>query len=158
MSKRTFFSIFMILLFAALILFPTGCAEKEEAVQEKPEVTQAEPDDTAPEAVVFTRENPGSWAGKEDVHLPQITFEKTASGLQVRVTVNHEMNAEKPHYIMWIKLLDGEDNLIGEKSFQAVDEKAEANFEVPSGPSVLKAYAMCNLHGLWLEEKEVSTE
>ena len=158
MTKRAFYGILTILLFAALVLFPTGCAEKEEAVQEMPEVTQAEPVETEPEVVVFTRENPGPWTGKEDVHLPQITFEKTESGLQVTVAVNHEMNAEKLHYIMWIKLHDGEDILIGEKSFQAVDKKAEAIFEIQSAPARLKAYAMCNLHGLWLETQEVPAE
>lgn len=158
MSKRAFFGIFTILLFAALVLFPTGCAKKEETVQEKPEMTQAEPDDTKPEAVVFTRDDPGPWAGKEDVHLPQIAFEKTDAGLRVTVAVGHEMNAEKPHYIMWIKLLDGEDNIIGEKSFQAVDMKAEAIFEIQTTPALLKAYALCNLHGLWFEKEEVPGE
>jgi superoxide reductase len=153
MNKRVFFGIFTILFFTALVLFSTGCAKKEEAVQEQPEVAQAEP-----EEVVFTRDDPGPWAGKEEVHLPQITFEKTAAGLKVTIAVGHEMNAEKPHYIMWIKLLDGEDNLIGEKSFQAVDEKAEAIFEIQSAPALLKAYAMCNLHGLWLEKQEVPAE
>lgn len=158
MNKRVFFGIFTILFFTAMILFPTGCAEKEEVVQEQPEVAQTEPAEAEPEEVVFTREDPGPWAGKEDVHLPQITFEKTDTGFQVMVVVSHEMNAEKPHYIMWIKLLDGEDKLIGEKSFQAVDEKAKTVFEVQTTPTLLKAYAMCNLHGLWFEKKEVLAE
>jgi desulfoferrodoxin (superoxide reductase-like protein) len=68
------------------------------------------------------------------------------------------MNPEKPHYIMYIKLKDGEGNLLGEKEFQATDEKAEAVFELKTVPSKLVAYEKCNLHGLWMDGIDVTTE
>ena len=144
---------FIVLSALAILIFTflfTGCAKKEQEVEEQ--VTPTE------EEVVFTRDDPGAWGGKEDSHVPQITYTKTDSGLTVTVTVSHEMNAEKPHYIMWIKLKDGEDNLLGEKEFQATDEKAEAVFELTTVPSKLKAFEKCNLHGVWMNEMDVVVE
>jgi len=80
------------------------------------------------------------------------------AGLKVTVTVSHEMNPEKPHYIMNIKLEDGEGQLLGEKELEATDEKAEAIFELTTLPSKLVAYERCNLHGLWMEAVDVTTE
>ena len=107
---------------------------------------------------IFTRSDPGAWGGKEDSHVPQIAYEKAEAGLKVTVTVSHEMNPEKPHYIMKLMLKDGEDNLLGEKEFQATDEKAEAIFELTTVPSKLIAYERCNLHGLWMDEVDIETE
>jgi desulfoferrodoxin (superoxide reductase-like protein) len=112
MKNRTFLGIFLVMILAALIVLPTGCAKDE----------------------------------------------KMETGLKVTVTVNHVMNPETPHYIMNIKLKDGEGQLLGEKEFQATDEKAEAIFELFTVPSKLMVYERCNLHGLWMDEVDVTTE
>ena len=143
MKQNEFHTPVMILL-VALLLLPAACSR-----------SQDEPAAQTEEAV-FTREDPGAYGGKEDSHVPNVAYEKTESGLRVTVSVSHEMNAEKPHYIMWIQLKDGEGNLLGEKQFQATDEKAEAVFELTTVPGKLVAFEKCSLHGLWKEEVEVT--
>ena len=158
MKYRLFLGMFILLVLAALIMLPTGCAKEEKVAEQEQAAEATEP---APEEVkekIFTRSDPGAWGGKEDGHVPQIAYEKVESGLKVTVTVSHEMNPEKPHYIMYIMLKDGEDNLLGEREFEATHEKAEAIFELTTVPSKLVAFERCNLHGLWMDEVDVTTE
>jgi desulfoferrodoxin-like iron-binding protein len=104
----------------------------------------------------YTRENPGPWAGAQDKHLPQITYEKMGMGLKVTVKVdNHPMDAAKPHYIMWIRLEDGMGEVLGRHAFKATDPAPVANFELKSVPAELKAFERCNIHGIWMSEAKV---
>ncbi len=145
-TRRTLCSVFAILV---LVFFPAACA-KDTTDEEPSTIAAAEKQTAEPQETIYTSEDAGPYEGKKDGHLPQLAWEKTEGGLRVTITVNHEMNAETPHYIMWIKLMDGEDNLLEEKELQATDEKAEAVFDLPTVPSELKAYEKCNLHGIWL--------
>jgi superoxide reductase len=142
------------LLAAFLVTIPTGCATQQEPVtEEQPaETTEME----AEEEPVYTRNDPGAWEGKESSHIPVITYEKTETGLTVTVTVNHVMDAEIPHYIEWVKLWDGEGNLLGEAAFEATDKTARATFEITSVPTKLVAHERCNVHGIWMEEVPVT--
>lgn len=143
---------------AALIFLPTGCAKEEQVAEEEKTTELAEPAEEKAEEIVYTRSDPGAWGGKEDSHVPQIVYEKVETGVKVTVTVSHEMNSETPHYIMNIKLKNGDGQLLGEKEFQATDEKAEATFMLTTVPSKLIAYERCNLHGVWMDEVDVTTE
>jgi superoxide reductase len=144
MKQNEYHSPVITLLLVLFLLLPMACSR-----------SQDEPAEQTEEAV-FTREDPGAYGGKEDSHVPNVAYEKTESGFRVTVSVSHEMNAEKPHYIMWIQLKDGEGNLLAEKQFQATDEKAEAVFELTTVPGKLVAFEKCSLHGLWKEEVEVT--
>lgn len=158
MKNRLFFGVFILVILAALVMMPTGCTKKEKAIEEEQAAETPEQMTQEAEEVIHTRSDPGAWAGKEDSHVPQIVYEKMETGLKVTVTVNHEMNPETPHYIMNITLKDGEGNLLGEKDFQATDEKAEAIFELATIPAKLVAYERCNIHGLWMDEVDVTTD
>ena len=158
MKNCLFLGVFILMILAALIVLPTGCAKEEEIAEEEQAAETKEPATEEAEEKIFTRSDPGAWGGKEDSHVPQIAYEKVETGLKVTVTISHEMNPEKPHYIMYIKLKDGEGNLLGEKEFQAADEKAQAIFEVTGVPGKLIAYEKCNLHGVWMDEVVLETE
>jgi desulfoferrodoxin-like iron-binding protein len=158
MKKNVFWGFIAAVVFVALILLPAGCTKKETSAEESEPIEETESSPEATEEILFTRENPGPWAGKEDVHVPQIRYERTETGARVVVSLSHEMNPETPHYIMRIQLKDGLDNLLAENIFQPQDKKAEAVIELGSLPARLKALAKCNLHGTWLEEVEVSIE
>lgn len=161
MKKYFFWRIFCGFLIMAVVFLSFACtkekpaAENEAAAQDKPAETQEQSTD---EDVIFTRADHGPWEGKEESHLPEISYEKTDTDLKVTVTVKHEMNPDTPHYIMWIKLEDGKGNQLGEKTFVATDEKAEAVFELTEIPQKLIAYEKCNLHGTWMDEKDVVLE
>ena len=155
MTRQHFLSLLTGMTASSVAVFLSGCATSEkpatteEAAQEPPEVAkQEEP--------IVTKDDPGAWEGKESGHVPVIEYERTASGLKVTVTVNHVMDAGTPHYIEWIRLMDGEGNALGRKEFQATDEKAVATFDLASVPAKLVAHEKCNIHGIWMEEITVS--
>lgn len=132
----------------------SGCGgDREEA--SKPAEVAAEAPSQPDSDIVRTRKDPGAYGGKEDSHVPRIEWKKTDAGLSVTVSVDHEMNPETPHYIMWIGLWDESGRLIGEKTFSAEDEAAVAVFELNRTPSGFKAYEKCNLHGVWMEERDI---
>ena len=153
MRSQYFVIIFAVVFVGILSTALTSCV-KEEPAAEEPTI-KAEPEAKPTESIVYTRDDPGAWGGKEDSHIPQIVWEKTVTGLKVTVSVNHEMSAGKPHYIMWIRLWDETGQILGEKEFQPDNQKAEAVFEIEGMPAVLKAYQKCNLHGIWMEVVDV---
>jgi superoxide reductase len=146
---------FVFLGLCILLIGASSCEKAEDGQPaEAPAPAEAEAHPVSAK-VVFTADDPGAYRGKEDSHVPEISYEKTGSGIKVRVSVEHEMNAEPPHYIEWIKVFDGGNNLLGEMAFQASDERAEVEFELSTTPSLVKAYEKCNLHGVWLNETEI---
>jgi len=147
----------LILAAALILLLQPGCAGSQEQSAPQAETGAQQTDASqAPAAeVIYTREDPGAYGGKEDSHVPVVTYERTGSGLKVTVSVSHEMNPETPHFIEWIQLKDGDGGLLGERTFRATDEKAEAVFELASIPDRLIAYEKCNLHGIWKELVDV---
>jgi desulfoferrodoxin-like iron-binding protein len=163
MKKRWIFVIPVVFLVAVLFLIPAGCKKKAE--ETKAAAPEAAPQAAAPVAQEstmekpFTKDNPGPWAALEEKHLPEITYEKTATGLKVTVKVdNHPMDPQKPHYIMWIKLQDGNGVSLGEKDLVPTDPAPVATFELTSIPGKLKAYEQCNIHGIWMSEADVSVQ
>ena len=142
-----------------LAIFPLSCtkAEKAEEMQNTALEEAVEPaEEAVPEEVIFTAEDPGPWAGKEEVHVPKIIYVRDDAGLRVTVTIAHEMDPEKPHYIEWIKLFDSDGTLLGETGFKPEDEKSEAVFMLTEIPARLVALEKCNLHGTWKAEVEVN--
>jgi len=108
----------------------------------------------------YTKEDPGPWpAAVANTHSPEITYEKTDSGLKVMVKVdNHPMDPKKPHYIMWIRIEDGDGNKLGEKTFKMTDLAPVAIFDLTSIPVKLRAFERCNIHGIWMSETKVEAE
>lgn len=142
-----------ILAVIVLVGISTNCSRNEPEAEQQP--TQSEVVEGSEEDIIYTRQNPGPWGDKVEGHVPRISWEKTENRLIVTVYVNHEMNAEKPHYIMWVMLKDGDGNLLGEKDLLSSDERAEVTFELTNVPAKLVAYEKCNLHGVWMEEAVV---
>ena len=102
---------------------------------------------TFPVALIYTKEAPGRWAGKEGSHAPKVTVE----GKSVRVVTSHPMTQK--HFIVKHTLVTAEGKFIGEKTFENTDPAAESSYEVPEGfRGTLLATSFCNLHDLWLTE------
>jgi superoxide reductase len=100
-----------------------------------------------PVGLVYTKEAPGRWAGKEGAHAPQATVE----GKNVTVVTPHPMTQK--HFIVKHTLVTADGKFIGEKTFENTDPAAESSFEVPEGfRGTLWATSFCNLHDLWLTE------
>ena len=102
---------------------------------------------TFPVALIYTKEAPGRWAGKEGAHAPQVTVE----GRKVTVVTPHPMIQK--HFIVKHTLLTPEGRVIGEKTFENTDPAAKSSYELPEGVrGTLWATSFCNLHDLWLTE------
>ncbi len=102
---------------------------------------------TFPVALIYTKEAPGRWAGKEGAHAPRVTVE----GRKVRVVTPHPMTQK--HFIVKHTLVTPEGKFMGEKTFENTDPAAESSYEVPEGfGGTLWATSFCNLHDLWLTE------
>ncbi|HEX2696046.1 MAG TPA: desulfoferrodoxin family protein [Acidobacteriota bacterium] len=145
MKKRSLFLIPVVLVAAAVMLSSVGRATPSAQAQE--EYKQDKP---------YTRADPGPWVGAADKHIPEIVYEKLEMGLKVTVKVdNHPMDPMKPHYIMWIRLEDGQGNVLGKHEFAATDLAPVATFELKSVPEKLAAFERCNIHGIWMNEANV---
>ena len=100
-----------------------------------------------PVALIYTKEAPGRWAGKEGAHVPKVTVE----GRKIKVVTPHPMTEK--HFIVKHTLVSPEGKFIGEKTFANTDPKAESVYELPEGfKGTLWATSFCNLHDLWLAE------
>jgi superoxide reductase len=105
---------------------------------------------TFPIALIYTKDAPGRWAGKEGSHAPKVTVE----GGNVRVLTSHPMTEK--HFIVKHTLLTPEGKVIGEKTFANTDPAAESSYELPGGfHGLLWATSFCNQHDLWLTEFNV---
>jgi superoxide reductase len=103
-----------------------------------------------PAGLIYTKEAPGRWAGKEGTHVPKVTVE----GKTVTVVTPHPMSEK--HFIVRHTLIDANGKCIGEKTFANTDTAAESTFELPEGTKgTLRATSFCNLHDFWVAEFKV---
>jgi superoxide reductase len=99
--------------------------------------------------VIFTKENPGRWAGKEGIHSPQVTV----TGSKVDVVTKHPMSNE--HFIVTHTLVLEDGTYVGSRTFTPAD-KPESSYELPAGyKGKFYATSFCNLHDFWLTETTV---
>ncbi|MGD0624776.1 MAG: desulfoferrodoxin family protein [Thermodesulfobacteriota bacterium] len=102
---------------------------------------------TFPTNLIYTKEAPGRWAGKEGGHAPKVTVE----GRNVKVLTSHPMSQK--HYIVKHTLMTPEGKVLGEKTFANTDPAAESSYELPEGvEGTLWATSFCNIHDFWLTE------
>jgi superoxide reductase len=100
-----------------------------------------------PPGLVYTKDAPGRWAGREGTHVPKATLE----GKSLKVVTPHTMSEK--HYIVKHTVLTTDGKLIGEKTFAPTDTAAESSFALPDGfKGTLWITSFCNIHDLWLSE------
>jgi superoxide reductase len=103
-----------------------------------------------PAGLIYTKDAPGRWAGKEGLHVPQATVD----GKTVKVVTPHPMSEK--HFIVKHTLLTPNGKVLGEKTFSNTDTAAESSYELPDGfKGVLWVTSFCNLHDLWFAEFKV---
>lgn len=99
--------------------------------------------------IVYTKDNPGKWAGKQGSHAPEITV----NGSAVSVVNKHGMSEE--HFIVRHTLVLADGTVVGGKTFTPAD-KPESSYELPAGyKGKITATSFCNQHDFWLTEAAV---
>jgi len=96
--------------------------------------------------IIFTKENPARWKGKESLHVPEVTV----TGSKVSVITPHPMSNE--HFIVRHTLILEDGTYVGSKTFTPAD-KPESAYELPAGyKGKFYVSSACNLHDFWLIE------
>ena len=93
--------------------------------------------------VIFTKENPAHWAGKEATHVPVATV--TGSALNVKTP--HPMS--DAHFIVSHSVVLADGTYLDRKVFTPKDTP-ESNFTLPAGyRGRVTVTSTCNLHDFW---------
>jgi superoxide reductase len=96
--------------------------------------------------IIFTKDNPGMWAGKEGSHAPEVTV----TGSKVAIVTKHPMSDK--HFIVRHSLVLEDGTFVGATTFTPA-EKPESSYELPAGyKGKVYATSFCNLHDFWLTE------
>lgn len=96
--------------------------------------------------IIYTRDDPGRWEGKQRAHVPQVTV----TGSKVAVVTNHPMSQE--HFIVRHTLVLANGTYVGSKTFTPED-KPQSEYELPAGyKGKFYVTSFCNLHDFWLAE------
>lgn len=104
----------------------------------------------------YTREDPGEWADKVEIHQPVLYAAPVGGGLtrfwvEVRdaaADVSHEQ--QQDHFVDQIVLTDEFGNIIGNAAFQYSGQaRVITTVAIPEGVTQIYCYEHCNLHGWW---------
>jgi superoxide reductase len=94
--------------------------------------------------VVFTKDNPGHWAGKEATHLPVATVE----GSMLTVKTPHPMT--EAHYIVSHSVVLDGGKYLGRANFTPKDMPVSTHM-LPAGyKGKVTVTSTCNLHDFWV--------
>jgi superoxide reductase len=95
----------------------------------------------------------------EKQHIPLIECPAIVSrdvSFEVRISVGQaeEHPSEPDHFVEWVELYAG-DTFLGKSHFSGGSSFPVAVFKVKlsHGENILKAWAKCNMYGLWKNEK-----
>ncbi len=104
-----------------------------------------------PENIIYTKERPGVWKGKDGSHVPLVATAK--SGDMLTLTVENKHGMSDAHYIVRHVVVSEKGEVLGAKTFSPKD-KPVSTFEVKlaglGDSSSVFVTSFCNLHDLWL--------
>ena len=99
--------------------------------------------------IIYTKDNPGIWAGKEGSHVPEVTV----TGSKITVVTKHPMTDK--HFIVRHTIVLEDGTYVGGTTFTPAD-KPESSYELPAGyKGKIYATSFCNQHDFWLTETMV---
>jgi len=103
-----------------------------------------------PVGIIYTKQNPGMWAGKEGSHAPRVSIQ----GKKVTIQTKHPMSDR--HYIVRHTLVSPDGKVLGTKTFYPTDKKAVSTHELPADAGgKFYATSFCNIHDFWVTEFSV---
>ena len=109
-----------------------------------------------PENIIYTKEHPGVWKGKEGSHIPSLAAEKSGDKLVVKLENKHGMT--EAHYIVRHTVVAECGEVLGAKTFSWKDEPIsthEIKLAADGKAQHVFVLSYCNLHDLWLAHAEL---
>ncbi len=106
-----------------------------------------------PENIIYTKERPGVWKGKDGSHLPVVTSTKEGAVLKVTVETKHGMS--DAHFIVRHVIISEAGEVLGAKTFTPKDKPVSTHdikLEAVAKSPTLFVTSYCNLHDLWLAQ------
>jgi superoxide reductase len=109
-----------------------------------------------PENIIYTKEHPGAWKGKEGSHIPSVAAEKSGGKLVVKLENKHGMT--EAHYIVRHTVVTESGKVLGAKTFSWKDQPVSTHeIELAADGKAQHVFVLsyCNLHDLWLAHAEL---
>lgn len=110
----------------------------------------------------FTREDPGEWADKIEIHIPRV-FAALVDDTRLRIWVEVEDDAGTPHeqteahFVSRLLVTDQDGAVFSDLSFSSeADARLIFTADIPATTTELKIFEACNLHGVWLQNYDVA--
>ena len=104
-----------------------------------------------PENLIYTKERPGVWKGKEGSHVPTVASAKEGDDLKLTVENKHGMS--EAHYIVRHVIVAETGEVLGAKTFSWKDKPVSTHeikvSAIGKSPNVFVT-SYCNMHDLWL--------
>jgi superoxide reductase len=94
--------------------------------------------------LVFTKDDPGHWAGKEAAHVPVATVE----GGTLTVKTPHPMS--EAHYIVSHSVVLEGGKYLGRAAFTPKDQPMSTHALPPGYKGKVTVASTCNLHDFWV--------
>jgi superoxide reductase len=142
MSERRDFLKQLAVVPAGAMLIPMLTASAEEAACAESVIGKL------PENVIYTKEHPGVWKGKEGSHVPTVQVEKGAGGLTLKVENKHGMAED--HYIVRHSVVSEKGEVLGAKTFSYKDKPVSTHEVKATAGEHVFVLAFCNKHDLWI--------
>ena len=100
--------------------------------------------------IFYTEKNPGRWADKAGLHLPQLKVKEEKEGTKLTIITPHEVVGYE-HYIVKHILLDNKFQFMSEKVFNPEQEPMPvSNHQLGKYKGPLYVLSVCNLHDTWM--------
>jgi superoxide reductase len=109
-----------------------------------------------PENIIYSKEHPGAWKGKEGSHIPSVEAKKSADGLTLTLQNKHGMSEQ--HYIVRHTVVAECGKVLGAKTFTWKDQpRSTHEIKLAAGEKYDHVFVLsyCNLHDLWLVHTEL---
>ena len=109
-----------------------------------------------PENIIYTKERPGAWKGKDGSHIPSVAAEKSGDAIVVKLENKHGMT--EAHYIVRHTIVAECGTVLGAKTFSWKDQPIsthEIKLAADAKTSHVFVLSYCNLHDLWLAHAEL---
>ena len=109
-----------------------------------------------PENIIYTKERPGAWKGKEGSHVPGVEVVKTADGLTLKLENKHGMAED--HYIVRHTVVGECGKVLGAKTFSWKDQPLSTHeIKLAAGEKLDHVFVLsyCNKHDLWMAHAEL---